>query len=227
MKLSGVPGGALPDDDALARFSAFVANQKPADTPWQPVTDYSFEARKAIEGPHPQLIKDVFAPTSIMDAGCGPGHLVRMLQDVGCERVRGFDKCGKEVGGWGVSAGVLGDDLTNPSLLDDRWHPGYSDLVICREVLEHLTVRELVQAVRNLVGLSRKYVYVTTRFHPAPDHLLDVQDHDDLDPTHITLLNKDFLRLLFVLEGCTQRADLEQKMDHKGLGRVLVYEVGK
>jgi len=45
-----------------------------------------------------------------------------------------------------------------------------------------------------------------------------------VDPTHITLLNKDFLRLLFVLEGCRVRPDLEQKMDWGHKGRVLVYE---
>jgi hypothetical protein len=38
------------------------------------------------------------------------------------------------------------------------------------------------------------------------------------------MLNQDFLRTLFVLEGFKRRKDLEVRMDWKGLGRVLVYE---
>jgi hypothetical protein len=39
-----------------------------------------------------------------------------------------------------------------------------------------------------------------------------------------TLLNKDMLRLMFVLEGCRSRPDLEAKMDWGNNGRVLVLE---
>src|SRR5688500_6524577 len=45
-----------------------------------------------------------------------------------------------------------------------------------------------------------------------------------VDPSHITLLNKDLLRLLFVLEGCRSRPDLEERMDWGRKGRVLVLE---
>ena len=100
-----------------------------------------------------------------------------------------------------------------------------SDIVICREVLEHLTIREVRQAVANLCRLSSKFVYVTTRFAQPPTSLLSVDTYDDLDPTHITMLNQDFLRTLFVLEGCRRRADLEAALDWQGKGRVLVYEV--
>lgn len=215
--------GALTDawDAAhLEKFETLVQLQRPASQPWAPVTDYSFEARKAIEGPHAQLIKDVFQPTTrVFDAGCGPGHLVRMLRDLGVK--------------------AYGGDINPPSewrSSDDRWfgrsdvtayHPGQeplADVVICREVLEHLTVRQIRHAVSHLCALSSKYVYVTTRFAQAPQHLLDVDTSDDLDPTHITMLNQHLLRLLFVLEGFRRRADLEERMDWQHKGRVLVYE---
>jgi hypothetical protein len=67
-------------------------------------------------------------------------------------------------------------------------------------------------------------VYVTTRFHPAPESLLDFTTDFETDPTHVTLLAKDFLRCLFVLEGFRRREDLETRMDWAGKGRVLVYE---
>jgi len=101
---------------------------------------------------------------------------------------------------------------------------GSYDLVICREVLEHLTVLEVRKAVANMVRLTSKFIYVTTRFHPNPPTLLDFNTSDDLDPSHITLLNKDMLRLMFVLEGCRSRLDLEARMDWGRKGRVLVLE---
>ena len=101
---------------------------------------------------------------------------------------------------------------------------GAYDLVICREVLEHLTVLEVTRAVANMVRLSSRFIYVTTRFHPNPADLLDFNQKDDLDPSHITLLNKDMLRLMFVLEGCRSRPDLEARMDWGNKGRVLVLE---
>lgn len=189
----------------LAQFEAFVHGQQPAEKAWEPVTDYSFEARKVIEGPHADRLVETFPGCSVLDYGCGPDmHLMKQLRErMDPERVRGFDPQ--------LPASV--------AYLQHTY-----DLVICREVLEHLTVTELAIAVRNLVGNSKRFVYVTTRFTPKP-HLLDVDGSDDLDPTHMTLLNQDFLRTLFVLEGCTRRADLEQRMDWQGKGRVLVYEV--
>jgi hypothetical protein len=40
----------------------------------------------------------------------------------------------------------------------------------------------------------------------------------------MTLLAKDFVRCLFVLEGFRRRPDLEAQMDWAGKERVLVYE---
>ena len=196
---------AMTDALAVEAFERFVQNQRPAQ-PWKPVTDYSLEARRKIEGIHPQLIKDVFQPISVLDYGCGPGRLVTMLRELDL-KVVGYEPS---------------DQFKNLDsiLRDDRY-----DLVICREVLEHVPVRFWLYTIRRLVGLSKCYIYITARFHPDPIHLLDARDHDDLDPTHISLLSKELLRTLFVLHGCKSRPDLEEKMDWKHQGRVLVFEV--
>lgn len=200
--------------DKLAAFESFVQQQQPAEKPWEPVTDYSFEARKAIEGPHAQLIYEHLLQcedADVLDFGCGPDqHLVQQLRAHGAS----LDS----------QVTVVGYDPQIPESERYLSRRKCYDLVICREVLEHLTVRQIAVAVCNLVKLSSKYVYVTTRFAGA-SHLLEVDGSDTLDPTHITMLNQDYLRSLFVLEGCTRRADLEQKLDWKQLGRVLVYEV--
>jgi hypothetical protein len=98
---------------------------------------------------------------------------------------------------------------------------GTYDVVVCREVLEHCTILQIKTIVADLCRLSSRFVYVTTRFAKAPQHLLDVDTSDDLDPTHITMLNQNLLRLLFVLEGFKRRADLEAKLDWKQRHRVL------
>lgn len=194
------------DEEALAQFEALVRTQQPASAPWAPVTDYSFEARKAIEGRQPALIKAVFEPTRVLDVGCGPGHLVRLLGELG-------------VSVWGED--LPGFDVSDPDAVGSNRQ---YDLVICREVLEHLTIRQIHRAVTNLCTLSSKYVYLTTRFAQQPAHFLSVDTHDGLDPTHISMMNQAFLRTLFVLEGFKRRADLEARMDWLVKGRVLVYE---
>ena len=92
------------------------------------------------------------------------------------------------------------------------------DLVVCREVFEHMTVLEVRAAVRNICRMSSRFAYATTRFHQNPHTLLDVSTRDELDPSHITMLNKDLLRLFFVLEGFRQRKDLEDhdRLDGQG-----------
>lgn len=204
----------------LDQFETLVQTQKPASEPWRPVSDYSFEARKAIEGQHPQLIKDVFQPEFVIDAGCGPeGVLVKLLLELEVP-VLGFDPQ--------IPKQSINPALVHGSLIDSRFgnddDEPFADLVVCREVLEHLTIAHIRAAVRNLCRMTTKYVYVTTRFHPQPCGLLDVATVDLLDPTHITMLNQDLLRLLFVLEGFTRCRELEARMDWMQKGRVLVYQ---
>lgn len=204
------------DDIAVEAFERIIQHQQPALTPWHPVTDYSVEARTAIEGRHPQLILDHLitgrSGEKILDYGCGPkAHLVGLLQLAAAKS----------------SVYVYGYD---PQLPSSEWmrsdtRSGWYDLVICREVLEHLMITSLCRVVADLIRLSSRLVYVTTRFCADPDHLLDVDEGDDLDPTHITMLTKPFLRTLFLLHGCTSRPDLEAQMDWQQKGRVLVFEV--
>jgi SAM-dependent methyltransferase len=206
----------VSDEEALARFEQIVQSQQPAEKPWVPVTDYSFEARRAIEGSHPQLIVDTFSPTRVADIGCGPGHLVTLLRELGVNAY-GFDK----------AAPADTDVFGYMDITERDWQPMSAklyDLVICREVLEHLTIKQIRHAVVNLCKLSSRYVYVTTRFAQHPAHLLSVDTHDGLDLTHISMLSQPFLRALFVLEGFKRRADLEAKLDWLVKGRVLVYE---
>ena len=182
---------------------------------------YNLETRRAIEARNPALIKEVFEPTRVLDLGCGPGALMHLLWELGVD-VEGIDFADSSRR---IATPEVRDRITVGDVADPALKPADAfDLVISREVLEHLTVLQVKRAVANMVRMTNKFIYVTTRFHPNPATLLDFDQKDDLDPSHITLLNKDMLRLMFVLEGCRSRSDLEQKMDWGNKGRVLVLE---
>jgi SAM-dependent methyltransferase len=183
--------------------------------------NYSLEKRREIEAKNPSLIKDVFQPVKVLDLGCGPGALMHLLWEIGvdCDGIDFADSSRQlatpEVRDR-IAVGYVGDPTLKPA--------GAYDLVICRETIEHLTVLQVRETVSNMVRMTTRFIYVTTRFHPNPASLLDFTTQFDVDPSHITLLNKDLLRLMFVLEGCRSRPDLEQRMDWGNKGRVLVLE---
>ena len=222
------PGGA----GEVAVFEALVASQRSVESShydaeyfvsdWREGdNDYTIEARRKIEGRHPQVIKEVFRPQRVLDVGCGPGVLLFLLLEQGilADGVDFSASC-RDLAPAEVRDRIrIGTTADHALCADDSY-----DLVICREVMEHLTVLQVRETVRNLCRISSSYVYVTTRFHPEPTGLLDVTTQFDVDPSHITLLNKDFLRVMFVLEGFRRRADLESQIDWMEKGRVLVYE---
>lgn len=195
---------------SLDDFEEAINAQKEPE-PW--TNTYTLEERREAEGKHPKLIKEVFNPEFVLDMGAGPGYLVKFLMEEGVSAV-GVDNQrhkSEELGIWIE----LGDICTYSDY--GRW-----DLVICREVLEHLPVLKIQKAVENLCLLTTRYVYVTTRF--SNDGFFKVGTELDVDPTHVSCLDKDMLRLMFVLQGMRRRSDLEEKMDWMNKGRVLVYE---
>jgi SAM-dependent methyltransferase len=225
-----------PDDgtsleDLVDRFSAAVFAQQQVDaahydqqyfaSDWREGDNrYDLETRRRIEDRNPALVKEVFAPQKVLDLGCGPGFLMELLRELGVE-ADGIDysPASLELAPAGVRDRMIIGEVTEPHVPERSY-----DLVISREVFEHLTVLQVRQAVHQLCRASSRYVYVTTRFHPEPASLLDFTTQFEVDPSHITLLTKELLRLLILLEGFERRADLEERMDWGGKGRVLVYE---
>jgi SAM-dependent methyltransferase len=181
---------------------------------------YDLETRREIEARNPQLIQEVFEPRRALDVGCGPGFLMYFLHELGVE-VDGIDYSEETVR---LAPAEIRDRIQVGSVTESHVPDRSYDLVICREVMEHLTVLEVRAAVGAICRASSRFVYLTTRFHPEPRDLLDFTTQFDVDPSHITLLNKDLLRLLFVLEGFARRKDLEERLDWAGKNRVLVYE---
>lgn len=216
---------ALRDAECgLDRLEAFIAGQSSQlekfDTTyfqgdWRADGNtYTYEKRKEIEGRHPQVIAECFSKLSILDVGCGPGYLVRMLKELGMD-AGGCDPSEDAV--------ALAGDREVVHITLANVPPRIADVAICREVLEHVPVAEIPEMVCDLFRVARKFVYITTRF--SGGSLFDARTEFEVDPTHISLLTQPFLRALCVLNGGTRRRDLEATLDHQRKGRVLVYEV--
>ncbi len=182
--------------------------------------EYTLETRRKIEDQHPVVIKNGFNPKKVLDVGCGPGFLMKFLHEIGVD-VWGVDASADvlSMAHEDVKSRIKIGSITHIPV-EDRSH----DLVICREVLEHLSVLDIFKSVLELCRVSSKYVYVTTRFHPNPKNLFEVTDEKTVDPTHISLMNIQMLRLMFVLAGFRRHKLMENTIDWKGKGRVLVYE---
>ena len=185
---------------------------------WRGADGYTLENRRRIEGPHPDLIAGLWKGRSVLDVGCGPGYLLTLLHERGMA-VRGIEP----------SAGAvrIAPEAIRPRIwcgaVTEAVAP--AEVVICREVLEHLTVPEVTRMVGDLFQLADYAVYITTRFSADTDGLLAVRDERDVDPTHQTLLTQTLLRTLCVLHGGKRDRVAETVLDHGKKGRVLVYTV--
>lgn len=185
-----------------------AAAERQTVIPWDAdANGYTLENRRIAEGRHPDILAALCKGMSVLDYGCGPGHLVTMLKERGV-RVRGYDP-------------HAADAKYRRDLPEDACY----DVVVCREVLEHVPVREYAGVIANLFGLANRYVYITTRFNNTPAHPFDVTNETAVDPSHITCLPQALVRALCVLHGGTRDRAWEAALDWQNKGRVLVYRV--
>ena len=227
MDSENIPQQVAAYEDFLHRQKETAATAFDADyfhASWREDTgaNYTIAERRRLEGRNPELIRDVFQAKSVLDLGCGPGALMYLLHELGV-KADGVDfaQASKDTAPPEVRDRIRIGSATDVDLPSNSY-----ELVICREVMEHMTVLQVQKTVQNICRISSRYAYVTTRFHPKPQNLFDVTTEFDIDPTHITLMHIEMLRLMFVLQGFRRRRDLEQKMDWLNKGRVLVYEKG-
>jgi SAM-dependent methyltransferase len=127
-------------------------------------------------------IVDEIAPATALDAGCGIGFLVEAL------RARGVEAEGFDVSEYAISQVPPAiarfcrvAPVTEP--LDRRY-----DLIICMEVLEHVSEREAREAIVNFASRTDAVLYSST-----PDDLIE--------QTHINVQPVEYWSRLFAEQG--------------------------
>jgi SAM-dependent methyltransferase len=115
-----------------------------------------YEEITALETPVAQWLAeallDAFAPASVLDLGCGPGHFLLPYQ------ARGVEVLGVDVS---PHAGALLPPLSFMTAdLTQSWAPPHPfDLVLCLEVAEHLPASAAAALVRTVVGCGNRIVW--------------------------------------------------------------------
>ena len=213
-------------------FEKFVISQSPAEPSsdfdneyftgeWRHgYTTYTLETRRKVEGRNPELIKLILNPRKLLDVGCGPGLLVLMLREIDVD-ASGFDASDFALN---TAPEQVKPFLSKGDILNIPFGEGDFDVLVCREVLEHLTVLQVARAISEMCRVSSRLIYVTTRYAHECNSIFEVETEFEADPTHITCMNKTLVRTLFLLNGFKSRPDLETKLDWLDKGRVLVYE---
>lgn len=200
-------------EDGLHDFETRAIAQQEAVQFDAAAQGYTYENRRAIEGDHPRILAELCRGKSVLDVGCGPGHFVEMLRSQGCAAVGTDPNLNRP------------DSMACVGMAAEEFRDKYYDAVVCREVLEHIPVREIGPFIGHLFRIARERVYITTRFTAAPRHPYDLTTEFDADPSHITLLPQPLIRALCVLHGGVRDPEWEAALDHQHKGRVLVYQV--
>ena len=92
-----------------------------------------------------------FHGSRVLDAGCGPGVMVKRFRGVGCP-VAGIDIASEAVRQWG------GPEIIQGSLTRLPWIDNAFDLVWCCDVLEHLEPAEVPVALSELARVAPRLI---------------------------------------------------------------------
>lgn len=124
-----------------------------------------------------QIVQQI-GPASLFDAGCGRGLLVQLL------RQRGVEAFGADISSYAI-------ENAYPQAKPYCWHASITenlsrqyDLIICIEVMEHLSPAESELAIANLCQHTRDILFSSSPF-------------DYQEPTHINVQLPEYWAELF------------------------------
>ncbi len=94
-----------------------------------------------------------------VDFGCGRGHVVRALSKMGI-KTTGVDFAESLKDSWGDDTSFINGDVRTTEL-DEIF-----DLVVCHDVLEHISKEDIDVALSNLEEHTGKYISLAIANHP-------------------------------------------------------------
>ena len=117
----------------------------------------------------------IFACKKILWVGCSTGQGVKYLNN------RGIDCIGVEINEYAISKSKIKDKLIRASILDMPFAEEQFDCVICIDLLEHLTLEQINNALDQFKQVSSDKIIVGITPKDRPVFYVD--------PTHVTALD--------------------------------------
>lgn len=99
----------------------------------------------------------------ILDAGCGMGGVVMAFRD------RGYKAIGTEISDYCIKNSPLKGCIQKIGVTSLPFEDNSFDLVVCQDVLYYLSHKQVFQAVNELVGVTRKYLYIEVISKGSPN----------------------------------------------------------
>lgn len=148
----------------------------------------------------------------ILDVGCGFGDLIAELQDK-----YNFEVAGLEYSPYAIqkSLASVKKKIKKGSILKPPFKKNSFDVVVCFDVIYYFTLKETKKAIKNLVDVSRAYIF----FNSIYRHSRDTSQKHNPDPLRKTVLSKKEYIDLFSQSG----AKFIKKFYGENGGDILVF----
>ena len=140
---------------------------------------------------------------SFLNAGCARGFLERaVLETVAHNGKKMPEWLGFDVSHYAiVNAEEKAKPLIQQADIDEFIFPHVFDVLLCLDVLEHLTEKQL----RRFLQRSRQYINDCGFFYVATDSKIN-----RLEPSHITMKSREWWNTLFIESGWTQNDETRE-----------------
>ena len=154
--------------------------------------------------------------SKVLDVGCGFGDLLVELQDK-----YNFSVAGLEVSSFAIkkSRASIKPKIKKGSILKIPFRKNSFDAVICFDVIYYLTLKETIQAIKNLINVSKDYIF----FNSIYRHSLYASQKENPDPLRITVLSKKEYIDIFN----KNKAKLIKRFQGENGGETLVFRKSK
>lgn len=174
-----------------------------------PKDGFGYDAHRSVKRAKAMLDAAEVPPGGrVLDYGCGLGTLTAAFCEAGCDAI-GVDSSPSAIGNALPQARgrvhLLGEKGLN------RFDDGEFDLVVVKDVLEHVPKDEVPGLVHDLGRVSRNQLIIIPVTDDAGNFVFEPYDSD---PTHVTRLTADAWPNLIARSGMTVRTrpDLTPKI---------------
>ena len=133
-------------------------------------------------------------PARVLDIGCGYGDLLAELQDKYNFLVQGIDSSSYAVK---KACPSVRKKIKKGSILKLPFKKNSFDAAVCFDVIYYLTLKETERAIKNLVDVSRGYIFFNSIYRHSPEASQKINP----DSLRITVLSKKEYIYFFFKNG--------------------------